>query len=187
VVLDSTDEATVALGARVRSLRRERGWTLKQLGREAGLSHPFLSQLERGLARPSVGSVERIARALGVPVGLLWSAPARGGQSAVVRNDGGERERHPDDSAPGFVRTLAAEPMAIREFSGGSRDWPERREVGAGEILLYVARGGVEVDLDGEIHALEEGDALLFDGGVPHRMRRTGGVATRALKVATPV
>ena len=79
-VLDSTDEATgVALGARVRSLRRERGWTLKQLGREAGLSHPFLSQLERGLARPSVGSVERIARAFGMPVGLLWSTPARGG------------------------------------------------------------------------------------------------------------
>ena len=123
VVLDQTDEATTALGARVRSLRQERGWTLKDLGREAGLSHPFLSQLERGLARPSVGSVERIARALGVPVGLLWSAPAR---------------------------------------------------------------GGLEVDLDGEIHALEEGDALLFDGGVPHRLRRTGGVATRALKVATP-
>ncbi len=29
-------------------------------------------------------------------------------------------------------------------------------------------------------------DALLFDGGVPHRFRRTGGVATRALQVATP-
>ncbi len=53
-----------------------------------------------------------------------------------------------------------------------------------GEVLLYVARGGVEVDLDGDVHALEEGDALLFDGGVPHRLRRTGGVATRALCVA---
>jgi transcriptional regulator with XRE-family HTH domain len=186
VVLDPTDEAAVALGARVRSLRRERGWTLKQLGREAGLSHPFLSQLERGLARPSVGSVERIARALGVPVGLLWSTPARSGRAEIVRNDDGDRERHADNSAPGFVRTLAGEPMAVREICGGSRRWPERREIGAGEVLLYVARGGVEVDLDGEVHALEEGDALLFDGGVPHRIRRTGGVATRALQVATP-
>jgi len=186
VALDATDEAAVALGARVRSLRRERGWTLKQLGREAGLSHPFLSQLERGLARPSVGSVERIARALGVAVGLLWSAPARGGRSEVVRNHAGDRERHADGSAPGCVRTLAGEPIAVREISGGSRRWPERREIAAGDVLLYVARGGVEVDLDGEIHALEEGDALLFDGGVPHRMRRTGGVATRALKVASP-
>jgi len=186
VVLESTDEAAVALGARVRSLRRERGWTLKQLGREAELSHPFLSQLERGLARPSVGSVERIARALGITVGLLWSTPARSGRAEIVRNDDGDRKRHADRSAPGFVRTLAGEPMAVREISGGSRHWPERREIAAGEVLLYVARGGVEVDLDGKIHTLEEGDALLFDGGVPHRIRRTGGVATRALQVATP-
>jgi len=185
-VLDSTDEATAALGGRVRSLRRERGWTLKQLGREAGLSHPFLSQLERGLARPSVGSVERIARALGVPVGLLWSAPARGGRAALVRRDGGEHEGHGDASAPGGVRTLTGAPISVCEWTGGSRRWPAEHDVAAGDVLLYVARGGLEVDLDGEIHALEEGDALLFDGGVPHRLRRTGGVSTRALKVATP-
>ena len=185
-MLDQTDETTTALGARVRSLRQERGWTLKDLGREAGLSHPFLSQLERGLARPSVGSVERIARALGVPVGLLWSAPARGGRAALVRSDGGDHEHHDDASAPGGVRTLSDEPNEVREWTGGSRRWPEERVVSAGDVLLYVARGGLEVDLDGEIHALEEGDALLFDGGVPHRLRRTGGVTTRALKVATP-
>ena len=185
-MLDQTDEATTALGTRVRSLRRERGWTLKDLGREAGLSHPFLSQLERGLARPSIGSAERIARAFGVAVGLLWSAPARGGHAALVRSDDGAHERHDDSTAPGGVRTLAGDPIDVREWTGGSRRWPAQREVSAGDVLLYVARGGLEVDLDGEIHALEEGDALLFDGGVPHRMRRTGGVSTRALKVATP-
>jgi transcriptional regulator with XRE-family HTH domain len=185
-VLDSTDEVTVAIGARVRSLRQERGWTLKELGQEAELSHPFLSQLERGLARPSVSSVERIARAFGVPVGLLWSSPARVGRASLVRRDCGEREHHGDESAPGGLRTLTGEPITVREWTGGSRRWPEDREVSAGEILVYVARGGLEVDLDGEIHALEEGDALLFDGGVPHRFRRTGGVSTRALKVATP-
>jgi len=186
VIEPTTDEATVALGARVRQLRHERGWTLKHLGREAGLSHPFLSQLERGLARPSVGSVERIARALEVPVGLLWSAPARGGQPALVRSGCGDCRSHDDASAPGGVRTLTGEPLTVREWTGGSRRWPEEHEVTVGDVLLYVARGGVEIDLDGEIHALEEGDALLFDGGVPHRMRRTGGVTTRALKVATP-
>lgn len=185
-MLDSTDEATRALGARVRALRQEREWTLKDLGREAGLSHPFLSQLERGLARPSMGSVERIARAFGVPVGLLWSAPARRGRSELVRRDGGEHARHDDHAAPGGVRTLSGEPLAVREWTGGSRNWPDEREIAVGDILLYVARGGLEVDLDGEVHALEEGDALLFDGGVPHRFRRTGAVSTRALKIATP-
>jgi len=190
VVLDpaGTDGAATALGSRVRSLRRERGLTLKELGREAELSHPFLSQLERGLARPSVGSAERIARALRVPVGTLWSEAARRGGPELVRSGAGARERHADDRAPGGLRTLAArgEPLAIREWTGGSRRWPERSEVEPGAVLVYVARGGLEVDLDGDVHALGEGDALMFDGGVPHRVRRTGGVTTRALRVASP-
>jgi transcriptional regulator with XRE-family HTH domain len=80
VLRGGTDPA-VRLGARIRALRHERALTLKELGRAAGLSHPFLSQLERGLARPSVASAERIAAALGVPVASLW----HGASSEPVR------------------------------------------------------------------------------------------------------
>jgi len=191
VVLEpaGTDDAARALGSRVRALRREQMLTLKELGRRADLSHPFLSQLERGLARPSVGSLDRIAKALGVPVGTLWSGATRRGRPALVRHDDGTQASHHDDDAPGGLRTLAGpgESLTVSEWTGGSRNWPEHHDILPGEVLLYVARGGVEVDLDGDVHALEEGDALMFDGGVPHRLRRTGGVATRALRVATPL
>ncbi len=181
--------AAVTLGARVRTMRRERGLTLKELGRRADLSHPFLSQLERGLARPSVGSMERIARGLDVPVEMLWTGFARRTDAAVIRRDGGDAKSHPDPAAPGGIRVLAGrgEPLTVCEWSGGSRRWPEDAEVMPGEVLLYVARGGLEIDLDGSVHALEEGDALIYDGAVPHRLRRTGGVGTRALRVTTPL
>jgi transcriptional regulator with XRE-family HTH domain len=184
-----SDQAAVALGSRVRSMRREQGLTLKELGRRAALSHPFLSQLERGLARPSISSMERIARGLGVSVGVLWTGAARRSQATLVRRDAGDRVSHPDAAAPGHLRTLAGhgEPLAVCEWTGGSRRWPEEPQVMPGEVLLYVARGSVEIDIGGDVHALEEGDALIFDGGVPHRLRRTGGVATRALRVATPL
>jgi transcriptional regulator with XRE-family HTH domain len=179
------NDTAVDLGARVRQLRRERGLTLKALGGQAGLSHPFLSQLERGLARPSVGSVERIAHALDVPVTALWArrrkAPVR-----IVRAAEGQLSPHPERGAPGGVRALPDDDSSlhVREWSGGSRSWPPDMETASGELLLYVARGAVEVDLDGTVHALAEGDALRFDGGVPHRIRRSGGVSTRALLVA---
>jgi transcriptional regulator with XRE-family HTH domain len=181
-VLDAgRDEAAVALGARVRALRRERQLTLKQLGRAAGLSHPFLSQVERGLARPSVASAERIADALGVRVGSLWADAEPRGAELVRRDDGVQEWR-----CGATIRTLTDDgrPLVVREWTGGSREWPEDRDVECGDVVLYVARGSIEVDLDGDVHALEEGDALLFDGGVPHRLRRTGSVRTRALRVA---
>jgi transcriptional regulator with XRE-family HTH domain len=180
----SLNEAASGLGARVRELRHERGLTLKALGRRAGLSHPFLSQLERGLARPSVGSVERIATALDVPVGALWSTP-RPELAEVVRSSEGAVTPHAG-GAPGAVRELwpGNGGMRVREWTGGSRSWPDETDTTSGEVVLYVVRGALEVDLDGTVHGLEAGDALKFDGAVRHRLRRRGPATTRALYVA---
>ncbi len=73
---------------------------------------------------------------------------------------------------------------ALREWSARGRRWPAEYEVEEGEIAIYVARGAVEVDLNGDVHALGEGDTLRFDGSTPHRLRRAGGTTTRALIVA---
>jgi transcriptional regulator with XRE-family HTH domain len=170
----------------VRELRRVRGLTLKALGQEAGLSHPFLSQLERGLARPSVGSMARIAHALDVPVSSLWTRPPL--ESAiVVRRDEGATAGHPQADAPGALRDIVAGPTAlrVREWSGGAKTWSDEPETTTGEVCVYVVRGVLEVDLGGTVHALHEGDAVLFDGSVPHRLRRRGDTSTRALYIAT--
>jgi transcriptional regulator with XRE-family HTH domain len=156
------------LGARVRTLRQQRGLTLKALGRRAELSHPFLSQLERGLARPSLDSVERIAGALGVSVGALWTARDA---PALVRA-GEDGRLFPADG-----------PLVVHEL--GAPHWPDAAHSRGGPAVVYVIRGALEVDVEDEVFALDEGDALHFDGAAPHRFRRTGDAATRALYVAT--
>ena len=173
----SVKDTAACLGARVRELRQDRGLTLKALGRRAGLSHPFLSQLERGLARPSVASVERIASALDVPVSALW-AERRPEAARLVRADEGA-------VTSGWRELpLGGRAMRVREWSGGARTWPDEAETVVGEVLLYVVRGEVEVDLDGTVHELAAGDALIFDGAVSHRLRRSGAASTRALYVS---
>jgi transcriptional regulator with XRE-family HTH domain len=181
----SAKDTAADLGARVRELRQDRGLTLKALGRQAGLSHPFLSQLERGLARPSVGSVERIAQALEVPVSALWAVRRNEG-ARVVRAGEGTTRAHGDPGAPGGVRELPVSGTTLRvhEWSGGGRSWPSETETTTGEVLLYVFRGAIEVELDGTFHSLAAGDALRFDGAVRHRFRRRGPANTRALYIA---
>jgi hypothetical protein len=123
--------------------------------------------------------VERIAAALDVSVARLWS-PSRVGEAAeIVRAGEGARDEH-------GLRDLGGAPggPALREWSARNRRWPDEFEVQAGELAVYAARGSLEVDLNGTVHELAEGDTLRFDGGTPHRFRRTGGTSTRALIVA---
>jgi transcriptional regulator with XRE-family HTH domain len=56
------------LGALIRQERQKRGLTLVQTCERARVSPAFLSLIERGKARPSLGSLAGIADALGLPV-----------------------------------------------------------------------------------------------------------------------
>ena len=58
-------------GQRLRSLREKSQLSTRALAARAGISQPYLSQLERGLSSPSMVTTYRLAEALGVLVALI--------------------------------------------------------------------------------------------------------------------
>lgn len=69
---DPEGELLQRIGRTIRETRQAKKLTLKQLGRRAGLSTSLLSQIERAESSASIGSLWRISRALGLPVGDLF-------------------------------------------------------------------------------------------------------------------
>jgi XRE family aerobic/anaerobic benzoate catabolism transcriptional regulator len=65
------------LGVAVRTLRGERGFTLKALAAHAGVSERFLVQLEQGEGNISVARLEDVAEALGTTGAELLAQAAR--------------------------------------------------------------------------------------------------------------
>lgn len=63
----------IALGQRIRDLRRKRGLTQEQLAELADLSTPYVSHLERGTKKASLAVLVRLAESLGVTVDRLLS------------------------------------------------------------------------------------------------------------------
>ncbi len=60
------------VGARIRRLRREKGWSRRELAQRCGLSERFLAQVEAGRGNPSLRSFSEIARAFETsPASLL--------------------------------------------------------------------------------------------------------------------
>ena len=60
-----------ALGAAVRELRQEAGFTQEELAHRAGLTTGTLSVIERGRANPTWATVRALAAALGVTAAEL--------------------------------------------------------------------------------------------------------------------
>src|SRR3712207_5708335 len=64
------------VGDQIRILRWDKRMKQGELARRAGLSQNSVSSIENGKSMPSVGTVVRIARALGVPPSDLLEAMA---------------------------------------------------------------------------------------------------------------
>ena len=59
------------VAVRIRQLREKRGWTKRDLAREAKISYGYLWRLEAARQDPTLTVLEKLAQALKVPVGKL--------------------------------------------------------------------------------------------------------------------
>src|SRR5215471_1613005 len=60
------------IGSFIRSQREAAQVSVRQLAEKAGVSNPYLSQIERGLRKPSADVLQQIAKALRVSAEVLY-------------------------------------------------------------------------------------------------------------------
>lgn len=169
-MVHQSDSLATAIGVRVRNHRQSRGWTLDQLTEASGVSRRMLINVEQGSANPSIGTLLKISEALGVVLPSLVEPPAskpvkltREGQGAVLwSGSAGGR---------GVLLSSIRTPDVIEiwdwTLGPGDEHSSEAHTPGTTE-LLHILAGPLTVEVAGESHTLEAGDALTFPGDVPH-------------------
>lgn len=171
------DALSVDVGQRLTVLREERDISMRTLAKRSGLSANALSMIERGLASPSVSTLNKLADALGVPITAFFRAePTR---FDVVFRKAAERPRVP------FMRGLW-EGLGGEEFSGHVEAFMLTLENGgssgvfgikhAGHEFVLCLRGSIEYQVDGSTYLMNAGDSLLFAANLDHRWRNPGPV-----------
>ena len=74
------------LGEQVRNIRKSRGFTLKALAEQTGLSIGYISQIERNLTDPSLSTLRKISAALDVPT-YLFMGEAEANNTLTTRKN----------------------------------------------------------------------------------------------------
>lgn len=161
------------LGALVRSLRERRALSVRTLARESGLSPSFISQVEHGVASPSIASMERIAHALGVTMSEFFAVDERQAAGPFIVSAGEGRELTSAWShavvrelGPSRGAHLLQLVMLVLGAGGRSGARPAGHQ---GEEFAIVFAGQVLLRLEGAEHRLQAGDAVSLPSGMPHQ------------------
>ncbi len=177
-------ENTASPGLRFRRLRQRRNLSLAQVASATSVSVGFLSALERGQMRASIGTLRRIARYYRTNI-LSFFEPAKD-NSKLVR----PAERKVLETTRGVRMELLAwgntamEPHLFRIKPGGGSGESYTHE---GEEFLHILRGEFEIWLNTDEHyRMKPGDSLYFQSSTPHRWRNPGKTESWLLWINTP-
>jgi transcriptional regulator with XRE-family HTH domain len=185
--MKTTPPTPPRVGDALAALRSQRGLSLDELSRQAGVSKSMLSQIERGQANPTVAVVWRLAGALGVAIADLLGGdrPARPLLTQVAAH-ATPRLASPDGKCE--LRILGPielagrfEWYALAVQPGGSLD-SQPHEPGSQEHLTLQA-GTLEVQAGAERTRLRPGETVRYAVDVPHRIHNPGKTMAQAVLV----
>jgi len=176
----------MSLGAQLKSLRNERGWTLELLAKLSALSEPYLSRLESGSRQPSLAALLTLARVYEIPLRTLLEGDGKAMPPCKIIRAGTTRTGIANGmlyravSGGGALTGLQAMEMKVPAGRRGDKFYKHE-----GEEWLYVISGGLRLMFENEKHTLQPGDAAHFDARTPHRLAAAGKGDAVVLLVAS--
>ena len=189
---DAGAEASLSrdMGMRLRQAREQHGLSLRGLAQRVEVSPSLLSQIENGLARPSVGTLWALVNELGVSLDHVFdvsgspadetSAPEdlavqRADERQVIVLSGGVQWEQLDASHDAGVI------FAFVTYEPGveTSERPAARH--SGREYGYMVSGRLAIEIDDRRVELGPGDAVSFDSRQPHRFSAVGEEAARAV------
>lgn len=184
LTLPDIERTVSALGAKLATARAERGWSLAELARRAGVSTASVHKIEKSGMTPTIATLMKIAAALGTSVSSFIDEDVAIPAAIVVRGD--ERARLYTSKSGialdnvsgryGGYRLAGAEALVEPQANSGSD--PMRHP---GEELVYVLEGEMAFTVDGELTRLGPGDSIHFRTDRPHRWANPTERPARAL------
>jgi transcriptional regulator with XRE-family HTH domain len=173
------------LGARLRQLRRAKDMTLEALARAVDVDKAHLSRIENDVKTPSIGMLAQLAQALGVSMGHLLGETLDRSEIKVTRAAdllaSGGRDNGQHRFMPLLHGSAVGSFEAFLVYPGPDAGDVEARH--AGQEMLYILSGAVEVMFHTHKVQVNSGDCIHFPGHLQHRLRRVGRAKAVALLV----
>ncbi|MBI2767999.1 MAG: cupin domain-containing protein [Burkholderiales bacterium] len=179
------------IGAEVRSLRKAKNLSLQELAARCGKSVGFLSQVERGLSKPTVSVLHDLATALKVHINWFFPQTEGGGNPAdggiVVRKANRRRLSFGSGISDYLLSPNLNGPLELLwSEMAPQADSGEKAYQHVGDEAGVIINGSLELWVGEQFFVLDAGDSFSFPSSTPHRYRNPGNTITEVAWVVTP-
>lgn len=176
------------IGAKVRGLRKQAGWSLQQLAAQSNVSAAAIHKIEQSGMVPTITTLLKVAGALGRPVSYFVDEDETSSDPTVFTPPPERKPiftSHVGIDLAGITgpygRFLLAGAVATVAAGASSGDTPLEHP---GEELIYVLEGQLEFTVNGTTFLLGPCDALHLRTVQQHAWRNPGDAETTALWMA---
>ena len=188
--MQSHGESLAGLGARIRTIRKERGIKLNELAEKSELSSAFLSRLERGQVSSSVANLIQIAQVLGVAVAELFDGASSASRSEPTVHTVEEPLADQNVGTTGYRWRLLAGGMPNDDLEIFHLVFPRKNRMGVlvshpGQEYCYVLTGKVRFIVGTKAFELGPGEGILANSETPHRAENIGRNEAQVLMIVT--
>lgn len=163
-----------SIGKRIKELRKEYKLTINEVAFKAGVTAGLISRVENGRTTPSLPVFIKITEALNIALTDFFEGiPKSGNLPFFVYRKSEQQIIEKEDDAYGFtykfifgkqLNSVGFESVFLEVLPDSKR----QKVVTDAFELKYVISGSCHYLIDDQEVYLEAGDALFFDGRIPH-------------------
>ena len=178
------------IGAKLKVLRKNEGYSLRKLAELSDVTVGTLSQIENDNTSPSIGTLKRVLRALNMSMGEFFdSVENNEPKDQVIYSSADQVDVSPLESlkllgmnglASSRKIQLLAETYAPHSSTGDEYNSHEGEECG---ICL---EGAIELRVDGTVYHLGPGDMYYFDSQKQHRFTNNSDEPAKLISACSP-
>lgn len=168
------DDYLIGIGKRIKEIRKNNNFTISEIATQAGVTAGLISRVENGRTIPSLPVLLKIINSLDVEVTDFFSGmPQINGAQFIVTRKEENNFIEKEDDAVGFsysyifgkqLSSLGFEAVLLEVHPNSQRE----KVVTDAYELKYLLSGECSYIIDETEVVLKEGDAIFFDGRIPH-------------------
>ncbi len=173
-IVPSDPSDVTEIGDRIKTLRKEKGLSIKDLAGLTGFTPELLSKIESKEVMPQLGTVMKLSKTLDAAISGLLSGEGdkpyvitrMGDRQPVSRSTtkGGQQQLYFYKGLASGVKGRHMEPLIVQLAESPQKDVSQH----SGEEFIYVLQGTVVLEIGSERHELFPGDSAYYSSKSPH-------------------